>query len=350
MKKALVLFIIWNLITVHGFSQAGEFAILKGTLMTTDEGFTGTEVVVAEDISTKKKIATKKGDIIYKSEAQATYTLKVPPGQYYVYTVPSPTWGQASWYTEFVLCGLKYDCPSHKKIVVNAVKGKTILKVDPQDMYYTDEKQLEAPPAPKTTQQPLETTPPPVAPKKPVETTPAQVEVKPVTRPASSETVKAAEPTKAPRPAYTMPSSQQFRDKEGVFELSIPDNWVIVKSKSSLLLAEDPEHKGRRLDIDKFIFSSNVPTIEQFSKDQLAAFPGGKNTNGDVLNSSGFINTDALQWWFIDYTSRKNTRYRCYQVLHNNTKYNVYYISPAADFDKGLPLAESMLRSFRFLR
>lgn len=61
------------------------------------------------------------------------YNLELPPGKYYVFaTVPIPN---RAYYTEFVTCGLKYECPSHKKIEVVVKSGETTSNIDPGDWY-----------------------------------------------------------------------------------------------------------------------------------------------------------------------------------------------------------------------
>lgn len=125
-------------------TPTSSFAIIKGTLHDPgDAGLEGDEVVVAKNIETGKEEKTKKGDLVYKKDlSAATFTLKVPPGNYYIYSnVPRSWYVPPTYYTEFDPSGVKSK--SHKKIVVEAIAGKTISKIDPQDRYYTDPKQLE---------------------------------------------------------------------------------------------------------------------------------------------------------------------------------------------------------------
>lgn len=142
MQKTVYTTILSFTITLFSFGQTPA-AIIKGTLMATDAGFGGNEFVVAQNVETGNEIKTKKGDIKFGEGFKASYTLKVPPGKYYIYSKTPNEWDIAAYYTEFVTCGLNYNCPSHKKIIVNAISGKTLLKIDPSDNYYTDPKQLE---------------------------------------------------------------------------------------------------------------------------------------------------------------------------------------------------------------
>ena len=70
------------------------------------------------------------------------YKLKVPVGKYYVYSlrgIPTEFKGFADnfvgYYSEFVTCGLKYNCSSHEPIITEVIEGKTVSHVDLFDWY-----------------------------------------------------------------------------------------------------------------------------------------------------------------------------------------------------------------------
>lgn len=265
----------------------------------------------------------------------------MPPGKYFIYSKTPNSWDKPAYYTEFVTCGLNYGCPSHKKIIVTAVSGKIISKIDPQDNYYTDPKQLNGPAN--------------IAePAKPIEK-----DIKPDTlidlRDSLVSHIKNNEPASPKSIADTQYDNKTnkndriFTDAAGIFQVVVPKNWIEEKSNESILLLKDPALLSRRFEIDKFTFQSGTPSVEEFSKDQLGSFKNGKNQNGDMLNNSGFIKIGHLHWWFIDYTSKRNTRYKCYQTIYKNVKYNFYYICPAPEFSGAEQLAEKTLSSFKFI-
>jgi hypothetical protein len=71
-----------------------------------------------------------------------TYKLLVPAATYQVYATlaPTPENGDAAlktkaYYSEFVTCGLKYGCPSHKPIDIVVKAGETVQNIDPGDWY-----------------------------------------------------------------------------------------------------------------------------------------------------------------------------------------------------------------------
>ena len=74
---------------------------------------------------------------------QGTYSMDLPAGSYkvvsYSYSTGAPTGGSpaqgaAGGYTQFVLCGLKYECSDHSLIPVTVTAGQTIV-VNPGDWY-----------------------------------------------------------------------------------------------------------------------------------------------------------------------------------------------------------------------
>ncbi|HEY54621.1 MAG TPA: hypothetical protein G4N94_14330 [Caldilineae bacterium] len=67
---------------------------------------------------------------------QATYSLPVPPGSYHVIAyVLSGESDYGGGYTEFVLCGLRADCPSHDLVPVIVGPGETVTGIDLTDWY-----------------------------------------------------------------------------------------------------------------------------------------------------------------------------------------------------------------------
>jgi hypothetical protein len=70
-----------------------------------------------------------------------TFAIKVTPGRYHVYaTLKDPaglglTETKRAYWTEFVRCGLRAECPSHARIEVNVAAGATVTGVLPHDWY-----------------------------------------------------------------------------------------------------------------------------------------------------------------------------------------------------------------------
>ncbi len=63
-----------------------------------------------------------------------TYKLKLPIGEYYVYA-ETKDFADKAYYSEFVLCGMKASCPSHKKIIVKVTAEKKTKNINPTDWY-----------------------------------------------------------------------------------------------------------------------------------------------------------------------------------------------------------------------
>jgi len=85
--------------------------------------------VCAINIETGRKFCVQYTDTVYHS-----YTIKVPEGIYYVYATTNK-FEKKAYYTEFVKCGLKIDCPSHEKIKILVKSNDTIKNINPQDWY-----------------------------------------------------------------------------------------------------------------------------------------------------------------------------------------------------------------------
>lgn len=65
------------------------------------------------------------------------YNLEVPEGNYFVYAqIPNDAY--KAYYSEFVTCGLKYECPSHRPIAVTVTADSVTKNIDPQDWYNND--------------------------------------------------------------------------------------------------------------------------------------------------------------------------------------------------------------------
>lgn len=96
------------------------------------------QTVCAENIQTKKSICTS---LNIQVNEKPGYRFTLPPGEYEVYaflTSEGPTPGpttQKAYYNEFVTCGLKASCTSHKAIVVTVESGKTSSDINPHDWY-----------------------------------------------------------------------------------------------------------------------------------------------------------------------------------------------------------------------
>jgi hypothetical protein len=71
------------------------------------------------------------------------YELSVPPDTYYVFahtiTEGNEKIGYTdeykAYYSQFVTCGLEYDCPSHKPIPIKIEPYQNVQGIDPADWY-----------------------------------------------------------------------------------------------------------------------------------------------------------------------------------------------------------------------
>ena len=103
--------------------------LIKGHIGYPSDGLPGDLVVNAINIKTGKWFSTNTFN--YKT---LTYTLKVDTGKYYIYAIGEDD-GFKSYYTEFIKCGQKEQCLSHKIIIFNVNGNQTLKDIDILDWY-----------------------------------------------------------------------------------------------------------------------------------------------------------------------------------------------------------------------
>ncbi len=103
---------------------------ISGTLIYPAEVLPPEMITCAQDTTSNVSTCTSQKK---HTDKGTEFSLQVSPGIYYVYS-QIPTNPKKAYYTEFVTCGLKYECPSHKKISVTVEAGKTV-PAPPQDWY-----------------------------------------------------------------------------------------------------------------------------------------------------------------------------------------------------------------------
>ena len=98
--------------------------------------------VCADNIKTGEEFCTYEQIEDQKYMYGIGYKIEVPEGNYQVFArlyEPEDDAGDLkdykAYYSEFVICGLEYDCPSHNPIVVKVDAGETVSEIDPHDWY-----------------------------------------------------------------------------------------------------------------------------------------------------------------------------------------------------------------------
>lgn len=134
------------LLAKPALAQERTPSIIEGSLAYPSEFIPPDMTICAENIASKQRFCTAqhlKGKQYQYGEG---YKLKVPPGEYYVYAyLPDPGKYGASYpkdyrayYSEFVKCGMRAECPSHAPVVVRVGSGEQLQGIDPQDWYRQD--------------------------------------------------------------------------------------------------------------------------------------------------------------------------------------------------------------------
>ena len=107
-----------------------EFGFIKGKMAYPSEAIPGVMVACAENIETKETICSQKRK---GWEERVIYSLRLPPGKYYVYGKLLPgddsvgdTQNERVYYTDYMKCGMGATCTSHKRIQLEVRPGETL--------------------------------------------------------------------------------------------------------------------------------------------------------------------------------------------------------------------------------
>lgn len=123
------------LAAAQGFTNAGTIA---GPISYPSDYLPNDLTVCAERIAGEAEYCTDEKIKDKRSETGVAYKLSVPAGEYWVYatvfSVPAMK-GEKAYYSEFVTCGIRHDCPSHKRIPVRVRAGETVTGIHPGDWY-----------------------------------------------------------------------------------------------------------------------------------------------------------------------------------------------------------------------
>ncbi len=110
--------------------------IIEGSLSFPSEGIPADMVICVYEIYTDTETCTTDHVFDARFFYGEGYQIEVPLGTYVAYAYIPEDAGYLAYYSDFVTCGLFYDCPSHDPIPVEVTfDGQVVTDVDPWDWY-----------------------------------------------------------------------------------------------------------------------------------------------------------------------------------------------------------------------
>ena len=113
--------------------QTSSTGIIEGSLSYPSEVIPEL-IICAENIDNDQQHCTTEQIKDNKYTYGKGYKLEVPVGEYFVFAQREGN-DRKAYYSEYVLCGIRADCPSHEPVVVMVDKGEIVFGVDPHDWY-----------------------------------------------------------------------------------------------------------------------------------------------------------------------------------------------------------------------
>lgn len=103
---------------------------IEGSMAYPADAIPGVMVACAENVETSATVCSEKRD---NWEEGVHYSLKVPPGRYFVYGTlvagddsVGEMRGKKAFYTDYMKCGMGSNCSSHRRIVVEVKADQTL--------------------------------------------------------------------------------------------------------------------------------------------------------------------------------------------------------------------------------
>jgi len=103
---------------------------IEGSMAYPSDGIPGVMVACAENAETRAPICSQRRK---DWEEGVRYSLRLPPGRYYVYATLLPgddsvgeLTGKRAYYADYMKCGMGANCSSHLRIVVEVAPGATL--------------------------------------------------------------------------------------------------------------------------------------------------------------------------------------------------------------------------------
>lgn len=119
-------------------SEVVQNGYIEGPLSYPSEVIPDTLQVCALNLADSEEICTQTQIQDQKfTPTGVGFRLEVPAGKYHVYSYLTTQPEYKAYFSEFVLCGLSFECGSHTPVEINVYPGITTPDVKPHDWYAT---------------------------------------------------------------------------------------------------------------------------------------------------------------------------------------------------------------------
>jgi hypothetical protein len=112
-----------------------ETGFIRGTVWHPQDPIPNDLIACAAELNTQLEFCTQEQRSGVGFTDTYAFQLEVPIGEYYVYSYRTSQPNLKAYYSEFVTCGLRGDCPSHARLIVQVEEGVTINDIRPHDWF-----------------------------------------------------------------------------------------------------------------------------------------------------------------------------------------------------------------------
>jgi len=120
-------------------AQKNLYGTIEGSLSYPSEYIPPLEIC-ADSVDSSEQYCTYEHIESAKYTYGQGYKIEAPAGKYTVYAkLLNPDDDYKAYYSQFVTCGMEYECEDHEPIEITVTAGETLSSIDPMDWYAPQE-------------------------------------------------------------------------------------------------------------------------------------------------------------------------------------------------------------------